>query len=35
MLRTDAGHKPEHMVFGAALTRASFLCVAVMSALGK
>ena len=35
MLRTDAGHKPEHMVFGAALTTASFLCVAVMSALGK
>jgi hypothetical protein len=35
MLRTDAGHKPEHMVFGSALTTASFLCVAVMSALGK
>jgi drug/metabolite transporter (DMT)-like permease len=35
MLRTDAGHKPEHLVIGAALTTASFLCVAVMSALGK
>jgi drug/metabolite transporter (DMT)-like permease len=35
MLRTDAGHKPEHMLFGAALTTASFFCVAVMSAMGK
>jgi drug/metabolite transporter (DMT)-like permease len=35
MLRTDTGHKPEHMVFGAALTTASFFCVAVMSAMGK
>jgi drug/metabolite transporter (DMT)-like permease len=35
MLRTDAGYKPEHLVFGAALTTSSFLCVAVMSALGK
>jgi hypothetical protein len=35
MLRTDAGHKPEHMLFGAALTTASFFCVAVMSAMAK
>src|SRR5438046_3386423 len=35
MLRTDAGHKPEHMVIGATLTTLSFLCVSVMSALGK
>jgi drug/metabolite transporter (DMT)-like permease len=35
MLRTDAGRKPEHMLFGAALTTASFFCVAVMSAMGK
>ena len=34
-LRTDAGHKPEHMVIGAILTTLSFLCVSVMSALGK
>src|SRR6266516_4665663 len=35
MVRTDAGHKPEHMVIGATLTTLSFLCVSVMSALGK
>ncbi len=35
MLRTEAGHKPEHMVIGATLTTLSFLCVSVMSALGK
>ena len=35
MLRTDAGHKPEHMVIGATLTTLSLLCVSVMSALGK
>ena len=34
-LRTDPGHKPEHMVIGATLTTLSFLCVSVMSALGK
>jgi len=35
MLRTDAGHKPEHMVIGVTLTTLSFFCVSVMSALGK
>ena len=35
MLGTDAGLKPEHLVYGAALTTASFLSVSVMSALGK
>jgi drug/metabolite transporter (DMT)-like permease len=35
MVRTDVGHKPEHMVLGAALTTTSFFCVAVMSAMGK
>jgi drug/metabolite transporter (DMT)-like permease len=35
MVRTDIGRKPEHMVIGATLTTLSFLCVSVMSALGK
>jgi drug/metabolite transporter (DMT)-like permease len=35
MLRTDVGHKPERLVTGAVLTTLSFLCVAVMSAMGK
>jgi drug/metabolite transporter (DMT)-like permease len=35
MLRTEAGYKPEQLVLGATLTTLSFLCVSVMSALGK
>jgi drug/metabolite transporter (DMT)-like permease len=35
MLRTDVGHKPERLVTGAVLTTLSFLCVSVMSAMGK
>src|SRR5438045_6122052 len=35
MLRTDAGHKPEHMVIVSRLTTLSFLSVLVMSARGK
>lgn len=35
MLRTDVGHKPEQLVTGAVLTTLSFLCVSVMSAMGK
>jgi drug/metabolite transporter (DMT)-like permease len=35
VLRTDASYKPERLIIGAVLTTLSFLCVAVMSALGK
>jgi drug/metabolite transporter (DMT)-like permease len=35
MVHTDVSFKPEQLVTGAALTTLSFLCVSVMSALGK
>ena len=35
MLRTDVDLKPERLVIGAVLTTLSFLCVSVMSAMGK
>ena len=35
MPNTGIGHKPENLALGAVLTTLSFLCVAMMSALGK
>jgi drug/metabolite transporter (DMT)-like permease len=35
MPNTGAGHKPENLALGAALTALSFFCVAAVSALGK